>query len=418
MKVLDELRDLVEDAIKGSTVFEKSKVLTPDYIPKNLPHREKQIKELSINFREILSNPGSTSVRVVISGKTGTGKTVTTKKFGELFSEIAKEKGLRVVYTHINCHRQRTLYLMLVEIANQLNLQIPNRGLSSQETFKLIYDYLEKRNIQLIITLDEFDYFVSTSPIEDIYFLVRIYDELNALVKRIHYIFILRELTSLASLDKSIKDHVIKNVIEFPPYTSEELYDILMDRIVNEKAFREGAVLEETVRFISDIYGFDKGGSGNARLALETLELAGKIADTEGSLLVTIDHAKKANSKINPELSIILDTIRDLDLHQLLVVKAIMNLHKKEGDDFFSMGKVEEEYNIVAKDLGEIPRKHTQVFEYIRKLKLMGLITARQSGKGMRGRTTLISLSVPISEELDNLINNEIRDRLLQQKNY
>jgi len=137
VKVLDELRDLVEDAIKGSTVFEKSKVLTPDYIPKNLPHREKQIKELSINFREILSNPGSTSVRVVISGKTGTGKTVTTKKFGELFSEIAKEKGLRVVYTHINCHRQRTLYLMLVEIANQLNLQIPNRGLSSQETVNI-----------------------------------------------------------------------------------------------------------------------------------------------------------------------------------------------------------------------------------------------------------------------------------------
>ncbi|BFH73534.1 ORC1-type DNA replication protein [Sulfurisphaera javensis] len=415
---MDSLKDVIEDAIHGTTVFERINALNPDYIPKNLPHREIQIRELTVNFRDILINPGSTSVRVVITGKTGTGKTVTAKKFGEIFSEIAKEKGLKIFYLHINCHRQRTLYLILMEIARQLNLQIPNRGLSSQETFKLIYDYLDKRNIQLILALDEFDYFISTSPVEDIYFLVRIYDELNALVKRIHYIFILREMSSLASLDKSIKDHVIKNIIEFHPYTSSDLFDILDDRIKTEKAFREGAVPEETIKFIADIYGVDKGGNGNARLAIETLELAGKIADTEGSPQVSIDHAKKANSKINPELSIIIDTIKDLDLHQLLVVKAIMNLHKKEGVDFFPMGRVEEEYNLVSRELGAPPRKHTQLFEYIRKLKLMGLIVARQSGKGMRGRTTLISLSVPLSTEFEDLINNEIRDKLLQQNNY
>ena len=418
MKVLDQLKDLVEDAIHGSTVFEKNNVLNPDYIPRNLPHREKQIRELTINFRDILINPGSSSIRVVVSGKTGTGKTVTTKKFGELFTQVGKEKGIRTIYLHINCHRQRTLYLILMEVARQLNLQIPNRGLSSQETFKLIYDYLEKRNIQLIVTLDEFDYFISTSPIEDIYFLVRIYDELNALVKRLHYIFIVREMSSLAGLDKSIKDHILKSIIDFTPYTSSELYDILMDRIVNEKAFREGAVEEDAVKFISDIYGADKGGSGNARLAIETLELAGKIADSEDSLLVTIEHAKKANSQINPELSIIMDTLKDLDLHHLLVIKAIMNLHKKEGSDFFPMGVVEEQYNLVAKELGEEPRRHTQLYEYIRRLKLMGLLTTRQSGKGMRGRSTLISLSIPLSVELDDLITKEIRDRLLQQKNY
>lgn len=418
MKVLDQLKELVEDAIQGSTVFEKNNVLNPDYIPKNLPHREKQVRELSINFRDILATPGSSSIRVVISGKTGTGKTVTTKKFGELFTQVGKEKGIRIVYLHINCHRQRTLYLILMEIARQLNLQIPNRGLSSQETFKLIYDYLEKRNIQLIITLDEFDYFISTSPVEDIYFLVRVYDELNVIVKRIHYIFIVREMSSLSGLDKSIKDHILKNIIDFPPYVSSELYDILTDRIINEKAFREGAVEEDAVKFIADIYGADKGGSGNARLAIETLELAGKIADSDGSLLVTVDHAKKANSKINPELSIIIDTIKDLDLHHLLVIKAVIDLHKREKADFFSMGTVEEQYNLVAKELGESPRRHTQLFEYIRRLKLMGLITTRQSGKGMRGRTTLISLSIPLSVELDGLITKEIRDRLSQSKNY
>jgi cell division control protein 6 len=412
VKVLENIRDLIESTINGYTVFDRSKVLNPDYVPRNLPHRQDQIKELSIMFKDVIVSPGNTSVRSVILGRTGTGKTVTSKKFGEEFEKIANEKGIKLKYVHINCHRQRTLYLMLMEIAQNLRLQLPNRGLSSQETFKLIYDYLEKKNIHLILALDEFDYFISTSPVEDIYFLVRVYDELNVNVKRIHYIFIVREITSLSGLDKSIKDHILKNIIEFPPYNSNQLYDILIDRIINEKAFKENAVMDEAIRFIADIHGVDKGGSGNARLAIETLELAGKIADSENSPIVTIDHAKKANSKINPELSLIIDTIKDLELHQLLLLKSVISLQRREGLDFFPMGKVEEEYRYISKTLGEEPRRHTQVFENIRKLKLMGLINTRQSGKGMRGRTTLISLPIPISNELEELIDKEIRGRL------
>ena len=412
MKVLVDIKDLIENTIEGSTVFNNLSVLNPEHIPANLPHRETQIKELTVSFKDLILNPGGTSIRTVIVGRTGTGKTVTAKKFGKEIQDIANKKGIRLFYVHVNCHRQRTLYLMLMEIAQRLRIPLPNRGLSSQETFKLIYDYLERKNIHLLLTLDEFDYFISTSPVEDIYFLVRIYDVLNVNVKRLHYIFIVRELTSLSSLDKSIKDHIIKNVIEFPPYSSFQLYDILQDRIVNEKAFKQNAVTDEAVKFISDIHGADKGGSGNARLAIETLELAGRIADAESSPIITIEHAKKANSKINPEISIITDTIRDLDLHYLLLLKAISSLHKKYEEDFFSMGKVEEEYRNISSLLGEEPRRHTQLFEYIRRLKLMGLIITRHSGKGMRGRTTLISLPIPVSVELENLLDQEIKRRL------
>jgi len=37
-------------------------------------------------------------------------------------------------------------------------------------------------------------------------------------------------------------------------------------------------------------------GNGNARIAIETLSLAGEIAEKEGSPVVLLDHAKKANS--------------------------------------------------------------------------------------------------------------------------
>lgn len=43
----------------------------------------------------------------------------------------------------------------------------------------------------------------------------------------------------------------------------------------------KGAVLDETLKFISDIYGNERGGSGNARAAIETLVVAGEIAENK-----------------------------------------------------------------------------------------------------------------------------------------
>lgn len=402
--------DIINSELESPSVFKNKGILSPDYIPKRLLHREDKIRELTIAFKDIINDPGNSSIRVVIWGRTGTGKTATTKSFGYGFKGITNNRGIKSEYIHINCHRQRTLYLLTLEIANILKLPIPVRGLSSQEVFKVIHDYLDKRNMYIIVTLDEFDYLVNTSPQEDVYFLVRLYDEISAAVKRISYIFIVRDLSTINSLDKSIKDHILRNIIEFKPYSSIELYDILQDRV--REAFNENAVLDDAVKFVADMNGFDKGGSGNARLSIETLQLAGEIADREKSLLVTLDHVKLANSKLNQEASIIFDEIGDLELHSLLLIKSVSNLSKRFRDEAFSMGKVEEEYQQICKDIGEEPRRHTQVYEYVRRLKLMGIFNTQQSGRGTRGRTTLISLSVPLSQEFDDYITKQIRGKL------
>ncbi len=402
--------DIISSELNAPSVFREKAVLSPDYLPKRLLHREDKIRELTTAFKEVTSDPGNTSVRAVIWGRTGTGKTATVKLFGRSFKEVVNKKGIKVEYVHINCHRQRTLYLLTLEVANTLKLPIPVRGLSSQEVFKVIHDYLDRRNMYVIVALDEFDYFVNTSPQEDVYFLVRLYDELSAAVKRISYIFIVRDLSYVNSLDKSVKDHILRNIIEFKPYSSSELYDILRDRVT--EAFQENAVMDETIRYIADVNGFEKGGSGNARLSIETLELAGEIADRERSPIVTVEHAKLANSKLNQEASVILDEIGDLELHNLLLIKAVMNLTKRYKDDEFPMGRVEEEYQQVCRDLGEEPRRHTQVYEYVRRLRLMGVLNTRQSGRGLRGRTTLISLAFPVTQDLEDYVNKQIRVRI------
>jgi cell division control protein 6 len=410
VKVTSSIEDIIESGLTGSLIFKKPNVLTPEHIPPRLPHREEKLRELTLAFRDVVEDPGGTSVRVVIFGPTGTGKTVTTKSFGYAFKEKLKVRGIKLEYVHVNCHRQRTLYLLTMEVASSLKLPIPTRGLSSQEVFKVIHDYLEKRNMYLVITLDEFDYFINTSSQEDIYFLVRLYDEFSSVVRRVSYIFILRDLVTVSALDKSVKDHIMRNAIKFEPYRAFELNDILNDRV--RDAFQPNVVPDETITFISDIYGYDKGGTGNARLAIETLELAGKIAELRNSPLVLIEHAKEANSKINQEAGEILDSITNLELHPLLLMKALLNLNNRFRIDTVSMGKLEQEYAGICSEIGEEPRRHTQVYEYVRRMKLMGIINTKQSGKGTRGRTTLVSLNVPVTPQLENLINRILRMRL------
>ncbi|BDB97705.1 ORC1-type DNA replication protein [Saccharolobus caldissimus] len=405
-------KDILSDTLRSPVLIIKHKdKLSPDYVPNTLPHREDKIRELGYIFKSILTGEGKDSERVVIVGRTGTGKTATVKSFGKSFEDIAeREFGVKIKYVHINCYRHRTLYLISQEIANALKLPIPMRGLSAQEVFKIIHEYLDRRNLHILVTLDEFSHFLNTTSTEEIYFLVRLYDEISVIIKRISYIFIVNDMHSIYKLDKSIRDHIVRRVIEFPPYTSNELYDILKARV--DEAFNENSVDEEALRYIANTYGFDKGGSGNARIAIETLGLAGEIAEKEGSSIVLLDHAKRANSMINPEVQEMLDSLLYLDLHQLILLKALIRLLNRSKAEEVTMGNLENEYIELSHELGEEPRKHTQVYEYLRKLKVIGIVNTRQSGKGMRGRTTLVSLSLPLDKRLDDFITQQILVKL------
>ncbi len=408
---MSSAEDIISDVLSSPSVFKDKAKLYPEYLPQRLPHRENQLKSLANAFKNLITNPGESVQKVVLVGSYGTGKTVTSRVFGKTISSLASNSGIKLKYVHVNCYKARTLPQILHSIAKELGIYIPPRGLSTQEMMRAILDELDRRKLYTIIALDEFDYFVSSNPgSSSTYTLVRAYDDEPHRTKRINFIFIARSSQVLDLLEPATSTFFVKNIIRFPPYSSGELYDILSDRI--PLAFHEGVIDDNVVRYIADLEGADKDGSGSARTALEILVRAGESADSEGRGYVTIEDVRKAHVIVKPELAMLQDTIEALGLHHLLLLLAIIKTLKDKGEGFVRIGDVEENYHMLCENFRQKKRKHTQVYTYIMDMRNMKIIQTKTSGKGFRGKSTLIGISNAPLDVLEKKVEELIENKL------
>ena len=402
--------EIIREELSKPSIFKGKESLAPEFLPDKLPHREAQLRELVSNFRHLVTCPGSFSQRVLIVGSTGTGKTATARIFGRDFTRLARQQGINIRYVHINCHRNRQLYNVVLDIARQLNVPLPSRGLSVWEMYTAILSHLDETDVYTIITLDEFDYFARIAGKDAVYFLVRTYDDYADMIKRLNFIFITKSTASLTLLDSATESYLLKHIIKFNPYTSDELYDILLYRA--KQAFYEDVVDEDVLRYIADIVGIDKGGDGNARLALEILMLAGEAAEKEDSMKVNVEHVRKAVSVVSSDIVNISEAIYYLPLHELILLWATIRVLRRSEQPYVKIGDIEKEYIMLCETLGEQPRRHTQVYEYAMNLKRASIVDARTSGKGQRGRTTLLSIRFGPLDVLEKFVEDLVVKKL------
>jgi cell division control protein 6 len=59
---------------------------------------------------------------------------------------------------------------------------------------------------------------------------------------------------------------------------------------------------------------------------------------------------------------------------------------------YATTGEVEKSYGVVCEEYEEKQYGHTQLWDNIKELNILGLIGAKKSGKGFAGKTTLISI--------------------------
>jgi len=391
-------------AFVGTRLFKNEEVLSIDYIPDKLPHREKQLEELFKVLGPILEKPGKLARRVLITGDIGTGKTVTAKKFGQLITIEAHRRGLNLYYVHVNCRKERGSFSrVLLKAIRQLEPSFPARGFAINELFSILMEKLDEANAYMIITLDDMEVLLDRSGSEPLYDLSRAHDDRLEGPFRLSLICVLRDPGKLKKLDPAIRSTLEEYRIHMPRYTKEQLKDILMDRV--RLAFYEGVVREHIVDFIADI----SSEKGDARYAIELLWRAGKLAELEGRSEVMSEHVRKAVVQVWPVEK---EAIEALNLHAKLFLLGIARTFRFTDEAYISMGEAEEAYKIVCEEYGQEPRKHTQVWKYVQELAELQIISARPSGPGYRGRTTLISLRSIPAEELEEELTKDLAQEL------
>jgi cell division control protein 6 len=399
-------RNFVEDELSKRSVFKSEQLLSIDYVPESLPHREEELRSLAQGFRTLIKTPGKTSLRFVIEGSVGTGKTAVAKRFAQQMVQAAERRSIRFHSIHINCRVNKSEYLVYLRILREFRPKFPQRGHSPEELLQMILEVLDTEDRYLLLVLDELDYFIKQKGADILYNLTRLMDDRLNAPQRLSIIAVGRDIPlDDGVLDPSTLSTLQRNVLRFSKYASTALFDILKER--TGMAFEEDVVMDDTLRIIADI----ASDRGDARYAIELLWRAGKQADYEEVDRVVPDYARKAKSDTHPELR--KEVFAALPLQSKLLLLASARRLKENRGDYVTMGEVEEMYRSVCEEYGEEPRAHTQVWEWVQDLNAHGVVDTKRSGPGQRGQTTMIGFSEVPAEMLESFLLELLEGRRL-----
>jgi Cdc6-like AAA superfamily ATPase len=160
-------------------------------------------------------------------------------------------------------------------------------------------------------------------------------------------------------------------------------------------AFEPAAVPEDVVNLIADLAQTE---SGNARIGIELLWRAGKYADAEDLETVLPECVRKAISSIVP--SVQRSELSGLGLHEKLFLLGAAEVFKQSAEAYVSLMEIEKTYEIACEEYGESPVSHTQLWNYLQTLSVLGILKKEVSSSGSRGRSTLVYLPTVSAEDL------------------
>lgn len=375
------------DALKRSNIFKDQGKLSFDYVPDDLPGREKQMESLGRLFRSVIYD--RMAQNAMVTGPVGSGKTAVVKRFCQILKDTGINNKRLIEHVHINCRTRKSESMVMLSILTHFDPRFPDRGFSIPEMLEIMKKFIKKRECHLVIVLDEADVLLKKSGSDLIYSLTRLQEEDQEMLGAISVILVSQKHI-MDHMDKaSISTFKRTNLLEFGKYEREALQLIVEQRM--GMAFHLNVVEEGVSEMISSM----AEDYGDARFAIELLWKAGLVSEEQGCDSVTAEHARYAKAEVKP--FIFEDTISQLNVHEQLMLLAASRLLKRSA--YCSTGELEESYQALCEEVGKKPLGHTQFWQYMKELNAFGIITTKKSGRGTVGNTTLITIEdVPVSE--------------------
>lgn len=382
----------------GKSVFKDQRTLSFDYVPQRLVHREAQMKKLVMLYRPVVES--NLSQNAVLTGSVGTGKTATAKRFCADLKDFAEKQQKAVDWVLVNCRQRNSESSAVLHVVNHFQPNFPDRGFSITEMLRILRKDLEKRKVHLVIVLDEADVLLKKAGPDIIYKLTRFGEEkvdgrdlVSLMLISQKNIFEMLDASSTSTFKRT-------NVVEFGKYSSDELRDIVKTRA--ELAFHDGAIDDDAINLIAEV----SSEWGDARFAIEILEKAGMLADEESAGRISVEHVRGA--KAEAYSSITESKLAGLDRHQKLSLLGIARASR--GKAYVTTGEAESAYKVACEEYSEKPRAHTAFWGLMKDLDMLGVVSAKKSGPGISGKTTVITLLDIPAKVLEQRMRQMLKD--------
>jgi cell division control protein 6 len=384
-----------------SSIFLDRSKLSPRYIPKELPHREREIEKIYHAFKDSLGNPDSFPLTILqIVGPAGIGKTSTVLSTVRILNDQFAKNRLKMKTAYINLKLQGgNKYAIYRYILEKVAPELPAQGLSAEEMLRYLLRYLVENRIFAFIILDEIDYLIKiTKDSGIIYDLTRLNEfdpETPCLVKGV--IFISRSTEFYSKLDQAEISSLGRIPIKFPMYTLKQVGDILSKRC--SEAFRPGVIGSDLIDKISEIT-ISPDVKGDIRYSLELLLYAGNLAESDATNMVSLTNILKVHNQLHPSLG--LEQIRELTKNQLITLLAITVAMRLRDRNYVDLREIRNHAIAICEDL---KIRRIDVEDYLDDLRIKNIIEFKSIKEiGIH--------SVPV-DEIQTLLRKQIKDHTM-----
>ena len=372
--------EIFRRAREGRPLFVNRDALSPEYVPTHLPFRDPQTRAVAQILAPILR--GSKPSNLLLYGKTGTGKTAVANYVLERLK--AEANNPRLVLAYVNTRLADGEYRTLADFSRFLGLakekQIPLTGLAMGEVVDRIFENIRTNKKNVVLVLDEIDYLVKLFGDDVLYAFTRSGNKLSPGFLAI--VGISNDLKFKEGLDPRVLSSLSEEELVFPPYTVDELREILKERA--GVAFRPSVASAAAINLCAAMAGSEHG---DARRAIDLLRIAGEVAEREGRKEIDDSCIRQASAKM--EVDRVDEAIRSLPVQNKAILYAVSRF-----DDGTNTGELYLAYSNLCKKLGIETLTQRRLSGILGDLDLLGLVEASVVSKGRRGRTKKIQLLI------------------------
>ena len=352
------------------TLFRDPEVFELDFVPEQFHHRENQMRELAFQIQPGLR--GGRPLNTVCRGLPGTGKTTSVRK---LFAEI-EDTTKKLVPVYVNCQIDNTKFAIFSQIYRKLAGHLPPAsGTSFKQVFDAIARILQREETVLLVTLDDVNYLLYENEINKVlYTLLRAHEAYPG--TRIGVILIISDMSVdlTQAVDARVASVFRPTDIYFPPYSREEVSEILKERV--QQGLYPNVLSDEMLTLVID----QTMQSGDLRVGIDLLKRATLTAEKAARKSVEKDDICKAY-EVSKYLHLSF-TVKTLKPEEREVLRRIAE--RAKGEQEMNAGEV---YRSFGKDLA---MGYTRFYEVVKKFDAMRLVDLEyRDGKG---RTRVISL--------------------------